>query len=100
MPIRPIDFQNMIARINFMSKRVSNIITQKEGLEKIKDKQIKQKAIVRKKEIESIKKIIEQGNKIQKILGQTPYKKQEHQKKKNHYYKNLSEDEHHFEEKI
>lgn len=100
MPIRPIDFQNMLARINFMSKRVSNVITRKEETEKIKDKKLKQEAVTKKKEIESIKKIIEQGNKIQKILGETPYKKGNQHKKKNHYYQNLSDDEHHFEEKI
>ena len=82
-----------------MSKRAANIITQKEGFEKIKDKQFKDKALKKKSEIENVKKIVEQGNKIQKILGQTPYK-QNKRKKNNHYYQDLSENTHHFEEKI
>jgi len=104
MPIRPIDFQNILARVDFVSKRMSDVVNAKKIDEEIKNKNIDQQMNEIKDKVTKIDKIIDYENRIRRILnpedkqknkqGKPPFKKSKSFKEgKNKFYTRNSEDE-------
>ncbi|HOV46367.1 MAG: hypothetical protein KBG82_04430 [Spirochaetes bacterium] len=100
MPIRPIDIQNMIARLDNFSKSISLSQNSEAIIKQIQEKKSSEISIQKKDGIASIEKIKDDENKLSKIEKFKKYDENKGRKRKNQYYNNENEDEHTFEKKI
>ncbi len=99
MPIRPIDIQNMIARLDNFSKSISLSQNSEAIIKQIQEKKSSEISIQKKDGIASIEKIKDDENKLSKIEKFKKYDENKGRKRKNQYYNNENEDEHTFEKK-
>lgn len=100
MPIRPIDIQNLLVRIDNLSKNSTLSQISESIAKQIQEKKNKIEAIQKKEGLATIEKIREEENRLRKIEKyKQNYQGGKNSKNSNKYYQN-EEDEHTFEKKI
>ncbi len=100
MPIRPIDIQNMLVRLENLSKSSTLAQISESIAKQVQEKKQKLESIQKKEGLATIEKIKEEENQMRKIekFKQNYQGNKDSKKKKNYYQDN--EDEHTFEKKI
>ncbi|MCR4422193.1 MAG: hypothetical protein GYA61_04090 [Spirochaetales bacterium] len=100
MPIRPIDIQNMLVRLENLSKSSTLSQISESIAKQVQEKKQKLEAIQKKEGLATIEKIKEEENQMRKIEKfKQNYQGNKDSKKKRNYYQE-DEDEHTFEKKI
>jgi len=100
VPIRPIDIQNMLVRLENLSKSSTLAQISESIAKQVQEKKQKLESIQKKEGLATIEKIKEEENQMRKIekFKQNYQGNKDSKKKKNYYQDN--EDEHTFEKKI
>lgn len=100
MPIRPIDIQNMLVRLENLSKSSTLSQISESIAKQVQEKKQRLESIQKKEGLATIEKIKEEENQLRKIEKfKQNYQGNKNSKKKNRYYQD-NVDEHTFEEKI
>ncbi|HPC38480.1 MAG TPA: hypothetical protein PLF21_04125 [Exilispira sp.] len=100
MPIRPIDIQNMLVRLENLSKSSTLSQISESIAKQVQEKKQRLESIQKKEGLATIEKIKEEENQLRKIEKfKQNYQGNKNSRKKNKYYQD-NEDEHTFEEKI
>lgn len=100
MPIRPIDIQNMLVRLENLSKSSTLSQISESIAKQVQEKKQKLEAIQKKEGLATIEKIKEEENQMRKIEKfKQNYQGNKDSKKKRNYYQE-DEDKHTFEKKI
>lgn len=100
MPIRPIDIQNMLARIDNLSKSSTLSQISESILKQVQERKQKLEALQKKEGLSTIEKIREEENQLRKIekFKQNSQGNKNPKKQKQYYVED--EDEHTFEKKV
>jgi len=100
VPIRPIDIQNMLVRLENLSKSSTLSQISESIAKQVQEKKQKLEAIQKKEGLATIEKIKEEENQMRKIEKfKQNYQGNKDSKKKRNYYQE-DEDKHTFEKKI
>lgn len=100
MPIRPIDIQNMLVRLENLSKSSTLNQISESIAKQIQEKRQKIEALQKKEGLSTIEKIREEENQLRKIEKfKQNYERNQNPHKKKQYYQE-DEDEHTFEKKV
>lgn len=100
MPIRPIDIQNMLVRLENLSKSSTLNQISESIAKQIQEKRQKIEALQKKEGLSTIEKIREEENQLKKVQKfKQNYERNQNPHKKRQYYQE-DEDEHTFEKKV
>ncbi len=104
MSIRPIDFQNILARVNTIAKRASHIISAKKSEEESQNKKLHDKNYNKDKKVTKTEKLSPDENKLLKILydrdSNKHHREHTYNKKKKKLYDENDDEDHIIDEKI